>query len=108
MPDLLWSIFRDNRSLVPALSALAANAIQTLAAARQGLRVGIITFPQTFNGRLEFNPHIHTMVMAGGLHASSGSWKSRLFYDGDRLMWFWRGAVIQLLRAPPCEPVGSR
>jgi hypothetical protein len=98
MPDLLWSFFRDNRFLVPALSTFAANAIQTLAAARQGLQVGIITFPQTFNGRLEFNPHVHTMVMAGGLHASSGSWKSRFYYDGDQLMRLWRGAVIQLLR----------
>lgn len=99
MPDLLWSFFLDNRFLVPALSAFAGNAIQTLAAARQGLQVGIITFPQTFNGRLEFNPHVHTMVMAGGLHRSSGSWKSRLYYDGNQLMRLWRGAVIQLLRA---------
>ena len=99
MPDLLWSFFRDNRFLVPALSAFAGNAIQTLAAARQGLQVGIITFPQTFNGRLEFNPHVHTMVMVGGLHRSSGSWKSRLYYDGNQLMRLWRGAVIQLLRA---------
>ena len=99
MPELLWSFFCDNRFMVPALSAFAANAIQTFATARQGLEVGIITFPQTFNGRLEFNPHVHTMVMAGGLHASSGSWKSRLYYDGDQLMRLWRGAVIQLLRA---------
>ena len=80
--------------MVPALSAFAANAIPTLAAARQGLQVGIITFPHTFNGRLEFNPHVHTMV-----HASSGTWKSRFYYDGDQLMRLWRGAVIQLLRA---------
>ena len=99
MPDLLWPIFRDTRFLVPALSALAASAIQTLAAARHGMQVGIITFPQTFNGRLEFNPHIHTMVMAGGLHASSGSWKPSFYYDGDWLLRFWRGAVIRLLRA---------
>jgi hypothetical protein len=99
MSDLLWSFFRDNRFLVPALSAFAANAIQILAAARQGLQVGVITFPQTFNGRLEFNPHVHTMVTAGGPHTSSGSWKSRFYYDGDRLMKLWRGAVIQLLRA---------
>ena len=99
MPDLLWSLFRDNTFLVRALSAFVANAIQTLAAARQGLQVGIITFRQTFNGRLEFNPHVHTMVMAGGLHAPSGSWKSRFYYDDDQLMRLWRGAVIQLLRA---------
>jgi hypothetical protein len=99
MPDVLWPLFRDHRFLVPALSAFAANAIQTLAGTRHGLQVGIITFPQTFNGRLEFNPHVHTMVMAGGLQASSGSWRPRFYYDGDRLMRLWRGAVIQLLRA---------
>jgi hypothetical protein len=99
MPDLLWSFLSDNRFLLQALPALAANAIQILAAARQGLNVGIITFPQTFNGRLEFNPHVHTMVMAGGLHASSGCWKPRFYYDRDQLMRLWRGAVIQLLRA---------
>lgn len=99
MPIQLWELFRDHRFLVPALSVFAANAIQILAAARQGLQVGVITFPQTFNGWLEFNPHVHTMVKAGGLHAASGSWKSRLYYDGDRLMNLWRGAVIQLLRA---------
>jgi hypothetical protein len=99
MPIQLWQVFRDHRFLVPALSVFAANAIQTLASTWSGLQVGIITFPQTFNGRLEFNPHVHTIVTSGGLNLSSGSWNFRLYYDGDRLMKLWRGAVIRLLRA---------
>jgi hypothetical protein len=72
MPIQLWEVFRYYRFLVPALSVFAANATQTLAGTRHGLQVGIISFPQTFNGRLEINPHVHTMVFVGGLYASSG------------------------------------
>ena len=50
MPELLWSFFCDNRFMVPALSAFAGNAIQTFATARQGLEVGIITFPKPSMG----------------------------------------------------------
>lgn len=52
----------------------------------------------TFNGRLEFNSHVHTMVTGGGLHVSSGSWVSRVYFGRDPLMKFWRSAVIELLR----------
>jgi len=65
MPDVLWRIFRENRSMVSALAALAGNAVQTSARVRYGLRVGVITILHTFNGRLEFNPHVHTMVTGG-------------------------------------------
>lgn len=99
MPNQLWDVFRDNRPLAPALSALAANVIQTWASARYGLRVGVIAILHTFNGRLEFNSHVHTMVTGGGLHASSGSWVSRIYYSRDRLMESWRRAVIELVRA---------
>jgi hypothetical protein len=58
---------------VRALPALAANTIQSLASARHGLRVGIIAILHTFNGRLDFNAHVHTMATAGGLEAS-GRW----------------------------------
>ena len=85
MPDLLWSFFRDNRFLVPALSALAANAILISAAARQGLQVGIITFPQTFNGWLEFNPHVHTRLAryAAGWTCTEGRYAVWTYQGGS-------------------------
>ena len=98
MPDILWQLFHDNPSLAPALSVLAAKTIETLACARYGLRIGVIAILHTFNGRLEFNSHVHTMVTPGGLHGS-GSWVARIYYDRDRLMEIWRDAVINLLRA---------
>jgi len=98
MPDVLWEVFRNNRPLAPTLSALAAKAIQTWASARYGVHVGVIAILHTFNEPLEFNSHVHTMV-TGGLHASPGSWVSRVYYDRDPLMELWRSAVIELLRA---------
>ena len=98
VPDLLWPFFRDNPSLARALPALAAEVIRAQVGVRHGLRVGVITILHTFNGRLEFNSHVHTMVTGGGLHGSD-IWVPRVYYDCDRLMKAWRKAVIALLRA---------
>jgi hypothetical protein len=98
MPNVLWQFFGDNRSLADALPALAAGAIEALILARHGLRTGVIAILHTFNGRLEFNSHVHTMVTAGGVHASSGSWAASVYYDKDILMRLWRTAVLTLLR----------
>jgi len=99
MPNVLWDIFRDNRVLADALPALAAGAINALIMARYGLRPGVIAFLHTFNGRLEFNSHVHTMVTAGGWRTSSGSWTSSVYYDRNILMRLWRSAVLGLLRS---------
>jgi hypothetical protein len=99
MPDLLWSVFRDNPRLARALPALAAKIIQAQVSARYGLRVGVIAVLHTFDGRLEFNSHVHTMVTGGGLYGFSDTWVSRVYYDRDPLIQSWRKAVIELLRA---------
>jgi hypothetical protein len=99
MPGLLWPFFHEDPPLAKALSALAAELIQARAGAKYGLRVGVIAILHTFNGKLEFNSHVHTMVTGGGLHGSSYTWISRVYYDRDALMKAWRKAVIALLRA---------
>jgi hypothetical protein len=98
MPDVLWPLFRDNAHLTVALSALAARIIQACVSSRFGLRVGVMAILHTFNGKLEFNSHVHTMVTAGGLGGLSRSWVSTVFYDQDVLLESWRKAVIKLLR----------
>ena len=52
----------------------------------------------TFNGKLEFNSHVHTMVTAGGLYGLSDSWVRTVYYDRAALLESWRRAVIKLLR----------
>jgi hypothetical protein len=98
MPKVLWRLFHANRSLADALPAFAAGAIEALILARHGLRAGVIAILHTFNGLLEFNSHVHTMVTAGGLQASSGSWLASVYYDNDLLMKLWQSAVLELLR----------
>jgi len=99
MPDLLWSFFRDNPRLAKALPALAAGVIRTQVGVRHSVRVGVIAILHTFNGRLEFNSHVHTMVTGGGLCGSSDTWVPRVYYNRDLLMRAWQRAVIALLRA---------
>jgi hypothetical protein len=98
MPDVLWRVFSQNRVLADALPVLAANAIESLASAKHGLRTGVITFLHTFTGELKFNSHVHTMATAGGWRISSGSWVRSVYYHTDILMRLWRGAVLGLLR----------
>jgi len=65
MPDLLWPFFRDNPRLAKALPVLAAKTIQVRLRAKYGLRVGVLAILHTFNGKLEFNSHVHIMATAG-------------------------------------------
>ena len=97
MPDVLWPLFR-NRQLASLLPVLAAKTVEAWVRAKFGLKVGVIAIPHTFNGRLEFNAHVHVMVTAGGLELS-GSWRATAYYDVDALTHYWRRAVIRVLRA---------
>lgn len=99
MPDVLWPLFGDNPHLTAALSALAARIIETHVSIRSGLRVGVMAILHTFNGKLEFNSHVHTMVTAGGLYGLSDSWVRTVYYQRDGLLESWRKAVIKLLRS---------
>jgi len=98
MPDVLWPFFRDNPRLANALPALAAELIQARARAKHDVRVGVMAVVHTFNGKLEFNSHVHAMVTAGGLQVSSDSWIQSIYYDQDSLMEAWRKSVTALLR----------
>jgi hypothetical protein len=99
MPNQLWPLFRHNPPLAKALSALAAEVIKARLSAKYGLRPGVIAILHTFNGKLEYNSHVHTMVTGGGLHGSADIWVAQVYYDRDALMEAWRRAVIALLRA---------
>ena len=96
MPDLLWPFFR-NRRLMRILPILAARTVECWTRAKLGIRVGIIAIPHTFNGRLDFNSHVHVMVTAGGMQGSGG-WRDSISYDRKALTQYWRKGVIRVLR----------
>jgi Putative transposase len=100
MPKQLWPLFRENPPLAKALSALAAEIIKTRVSAKYSTRVGVMSILHTFNGKLEYNSHVHTMVTGGGLlQGSPDRWVDQIYYDRDALMRAWRRAVIALLRS---------
>ena len=91
-------MFRGNPDLCAALSAIAARVIEAHVGIRYGLRVGIMAILHTFNGKLEFNSHVHTLVTAGGLYGASDIWMEKADFNRDKLFKSWKRAVIKLLR----------
>lgn len=97
MPMEFRSILRQNRCILYGIPAMGAEAIQQWAKARYGVRLIVIVVQQTFGGLLNFSPHLHVMVSAGGLQQSTNVWIHRLKYDQLELMRAWRYAVIAFL-----------
>ena len=98
MPDVLWSIFQQNRHLLHDLPALGAGVIQQWVKVKFGASVLLMVIPHTFGARLNFNSHLHILVSVGGLNGSVGGGLPRLYFDRKKLMHMWRFAVITFLR----------
>jgi len=96
MPSIFWPIFRQNRHLLNDLPAVAASAIQRWVENKYGVSVLLIVVPQTFGGLLNFNPHLHMLVSAGGLQESENIWIP-LHFDIRELMQMWRLALSAYL-----------
>jgi hypothetical protein len=89
MPDFLWPIFQNNPHLFHDVPALGAAAIEQWAKNHRGVRLFVVVVPQTFGRRLNFHPHLHILVSAGGLRESENRWKSGLEFDRQKLMELW-------------------
>ena len=98
MPSELWAIFRANRHLLHDLPALGAAVIDQWATEDHGTRIMIMVVRHTFGRHLNFNPHLHLLVSAGGLRIIDGEWTSELTFDKKSLMKRWRYALITYLR----------
>jgi hypothetical protein len=64
------TILQQSRHILHDIPAMGADAIQQWTWARYGVRLIISVVQQTFGGRLNFVPHLHIMVSAGGLKVS--------------------------------------
>jgi hypothetical protein len=58
----------------------------------------VIAIQHTFGGHLNYNPHLHMMVSAGGLKTSVRSWVDSLNFDVEEIMKLWRFAVTSYLK----------
>jgi hypothetical protein len=97
MPRVFWQILQQNRHLLHDVPAVGAAAIEFWAKARYGVRVILMVVQQTYGGFLNFHPHLHTLVSAGGLVISSGRWIARLNFDEHEMMLAWRYALLAYL-----------
>jgi hypothetical protein len=98
MPDVLWPIFRRNRHLLDDLPALGASVLERLGKDAYGAQMMILIVRHTFGRHLNFNPHLHILVSAGGLSVSEGQWISGFHFDRSALMKRWRYALVTYLR----------
>jgi hypothetical protein len=97
MPKVFRLIFQQNRHLLNDLPAIAASALQRWAENKYGASVLLIVVPQTFGGLLNFNPHLHMLVSAGGLRVSESRWIASLQFNKSEIMQMWRLALIAYL-----------
>ena len=98
MPRSLWPLFASNQWLCWKLPQIAAKVLINYARVRKGIELGVMPILQTFNGKLEFNPHVHALTTAGDLKTAGADWES-IFFEGHELTRVWQRLVIVLLRA---------
>ena len=93
MPNVFWPVFKAHRHLQRDLPALGAAVVQQWAWNRYRVRLFVIVIQHTFGGYLNYNPHLHMMISAGGLHGLEGRWLESLEFDRYHIMCLWRFAV---------------
>ncbi len=97
MPDVFWPIFQAHRHLQHDLPVLGAAVLQQYAWNRYRVRLHIVVVQHTFGGRLNYHPHLHIMVSAGGLDQYEGTWVQSIEFDREQIMELWRLAVTSYL-----------
>src|SRR5437868_5609278 len=93
LPMEFRTILQQNGHILHGMPAMGAEAVQQWAKVRYRVRLIVIVVQQTFGGLLNFVPHLHVMVSAGGLRESTCRWIHRLQYNRRELMLAWRYAV---------------
>jgi hypothetical protein len=101
IPSFFRPLFQQNRELLNDLPAVGASVIRRWAESKYGAGVFLMVVPQTFGGFLNFNPHLHMLVSAGGLRESECRWLPRLHFKERgherELMEMWRLALSSYL-----------
>jgi hypothetical protein len=116
LPHQLRAVARAHQRIVyAALLREAAAAVQTLANDRTwvGGTVGILAVLHTWSRTLEYHPHAHLLVTAGGLAADGQAWltpaHARFLFPGYALSRIFRATMRRALaRAGLEHEVGAR
>ncbi|HOS11873.1 MAG TPA: transposase [Candidatus Aminicenantes bacterium] len=100
IPKMLRIFFKFKRRLLGdfSLAALRALKLYFEAVAGEPLIPGVIAVIQTFGGRINFHPHLHFLVTAGGLDAA-GVFREIARFDDARLSELFAREVLAMLGA---------
>jgi hypothetical protein len=98
----------DRRRVFALLLRAAAQTLLTLGRdpKRLGAELGITTVLHTWTRELEFHPHVHCIVTAGGLSLDGARWveRTRFLFPGDRMKAVFRGRILAGLERLRAEP----
>lgn len=101
LPDVLWPIYRQfPAELYVVHLKAAAETVLELAERRWGATPSVLSVLHTWNRRLEFYPHVHCVVSAGGLR-EDGTWYAHgttFLWDRKSLGRLFRGKFLAKLR----------
>jgi hypothetical protein len=97
MPNIFWDYFKQNCRLLSDITALAASVIKRWIEAEYDVVPYVLVIPHTFGRRLNFHPHLHILVSAGGLNKRENRWINFREIDKYVLMYWWRFTVINYL-----------
>jgi hypothetical protein len=98
MPDVFWSIFKQNRHLLHDLPTIGGEAVLQWMKDKYGIRPLILVVQHTFGRHLNFNAHLHMLVSAGGLSEAESRWIEGLTLNWVGYMKLWRHGIITYLR----------
>jgi hypothetical protein len=96
MPAQLWPLFAANPRLCKKIAEIAGRVILSYGRVHRGIELGVLPVLQTFNGKLDFNPHVHALVTASDLRLSRFG-KTSFFLDAKKLGRSWQKLVVTLL-----------
>ena len=88
LPDTLWPLFFHHRHWLNVLCRMAVDNL-LYAAKQRSLQIGIFCALHTYGRRLNWHPHVHVSVTAGGMDAHE-QWKNLSFLQSAlRQRWMW-------------------
>lgn len=100
--DIKMLIFQNQKSLYPLMYKAVSDTLSSLSASKKylGAQIGFISVLHTWGQALVFHPHIHTIVLAGGL-TKDNKWKcssKKFFIPVKVLSKKFRGKLLYYLK----------
>lgn len=103
IPEQLHELFEMNyRAVADALTAAAADTLKQFQKNNWGMNGGFLSVLHTWGSALNWHPHLHVLVAAGGVDPTSGKWKnarSDYSFPVKNLSKVFRGCLLSRIES---------